>query len=261
MTRGQSVAYRLRWLLLAGAALCWAVGAFYLLNIGWPRWKFLPASADPETGAGLFGVMGWWFNQEWSYWLAVAAYFGVFLFTQWLFLSSRGRWRLSEEQTGRSSRRSILVAALMAGLLTVGLLATILHLGNWWAKFAFRGMGDDGYLPRYWPPFLALAIAWAIWACVFFIYWRQGDRYTQLGRILRALIAGSILELLVASPAHALVRHPDECYCVRGSYTGLVLGGTVLLWCFGPGVALLFLREKRRLRQIAGLPTSDLSGQ
>ena len=70
------------------------------------------------------------------------------------------------------------------------------------------------------------------------------------GRIIRGLIAGSILELFVSIPI--FVTRQDDCYCARSSYTGLVFGATALLWAFGPGVLLLFLREKRR---IEGLKT------
>jgi hypothetical protein len=63
-------------------------------------------------------------------------------------------------------------------------------------------------------------------------------------------MGGSILEMLIAAPVHVLIlRSKDEkesCYCEMGSYTALVLGGTVLLWTFGPGLVLLFLREKAR---------------
>ncbi|MHC4409176.1 MAG: FmdB family zinc ribbon protein [Planctomycetota bacterium] len=82
-------------------------------------------------------------------------------------------------------------------------------------------------------------------------------------RILRALIAGTVLELLVAAPVHAACYKRDDCYCTRGSYTALVFGGTALFWVFGPGVFLLYLRErKRRGRLLRICPDCghDLSG-
>ena len=91
---------------------------------------------------------------------------------------------------------------------------------------------------------------WAIWAAVFFVYWRSGDRYTQWTRIIRALVAGSFLELFVATGVYVWNPHKEECYCARGSYTGLVFGGTVLLWAFGPGIILLFLRERYRRQKL-----------
>jgi len=44
-----------------------------------------------------------------------------------------------------------------------------------------------------------------------------------------------------------------ECYCCRGTYTTLILAGTVLLWAFGPGIVLLYMREKYRQQRL--LPT------
>jgi len=62
---------------------------------------------------------------------------------------------------------------------------------------------------------------------------------------------GSILEVLVSGPIQALTAEhaggiKENCYCAKGSYTGLVFGLTALLWLFGPGVAFLALREKLR---------------
>lgn len=246
MTQGQVSASRIRWLMLCVAAVCWLGGALWIVNVAWPGWELLPS--DPRTGAGLLGVIGFYCQELWAYWLVVAGYFGLFLGTQWLFLSPQGNWRVRLGQTGRPLRRSVVVAAFWAAVLSVGLCATVAEVARVWQKLAFRE--DSIEQPRYWPALVALAASWTIWAAVFFAYWRRGDRMTQLQRMLRGLLAGSILELLIAAPVHAwALRSADgeeECYCVRGSYTGLVLGGTVLLWTFGPGLVLLFLREKAR---------------
>ena len=73
----------------------------------------------------------------------------------------------------------------------------------------------------------------------------------------RALLAGTVLELLVSGPAHVwAVRRQSaglfdhDCYCARGSYTGLVFGCTALVWLFGPGVFLLVLRERKRREEL-----------
>jgi hypothetical protein len=252
MTIAQSKAYRVRWFLLAAGLLCWLAGLFYLLNCAWPGWEVFPGAGAPDErrGWGLQGVMGWSADTQWGYCVAVGVYFGVFLLTQWLLLCPRGRLRVGVQTTGRPMILSVLSAGLMGAILTVGLLASVLELAGQWQRFA--GRAPD--LEHYWPSLVALAIAWTIWAVLFFTYWRQGDHYTWAGRVLRGLFAGSILELLVAAPAHVFaVRHEKEsCYCELGSYTGLVLGGTVLLWCFGPGVVLLFLREKRRRQELLG---------
>ena len=62
------------------------------------------------------------------------------------------------------------------------------------------------------------------------------------------LIAGTMLEMMIAAPVHAWVMHDrgDDCYCRRGSYTGVVFGCTAIVWVFGPGVLMLLAREKKR---------------
>jgi hypothetical protein len=69
-----------------------------------------------------------------------------------------------------------------------------------------------------------------------------------VARLIRGLIAGSVLELFVAVPIYA--TRQEECYCARGSYAGLVFGTTILLWAFGPGVFLLFVKEKHRREKL-----------
>ncbi len=95
-----------------------------------------------------------------------------------------------------------------------------------------------------------MLIIWAIWAWIFFIYWKQGDRYTQSGKMIRGLVAGSILEIMVAVPVHIWATRQRDCYCCRGTYTTLVLAGTVLIWAFGPGIILLYMREKYRMGKL-----------
>ena len=297
MTHPQTNAARLRWWLLSAAILCLLAGAFWILNVLWPKWEFL--ASDPKTGAGLLGVMGFWCSED-TYVFWAAGYLGIFLITQWFFLGPRGTWSVRLGATGRPLKLSVLLAALMAALLTVGLLATIAEVAGVWQRIALIAPLDrpenpstpatakaalptrsggapattaiaattidnnaDGHangepLPRIWPVASAMVISWLLWAVVFGIYWRRGNRADQLGRMLRGLMGGSILELLVATPVHVLVGSKDHCYCERGSYTGLVLGGTVLLWTFGPGLVLLFLREKERRSPLLS-PATDQS--
>ncbi len=257
MSNTQSTARRIRWCLLVGAGLCWFWGIVYLVNLAWPQGQIVPFLPDHDAreGYGLQGVMGCMWK-EWSYWCFFAFCLGVFLLTQWFFLCPRGNRRLYVSATGRPMGLSLGIAALMAALLSVALLATVLQITGTWKSFAdhWRWEWTDSFVENGYPlpPLLALLAAWAIWIVVFFIYFRQRDHFNWAGKILRGLIGGSILELLIAGPAQALSSEQKDCYCARGSYTGLVLGGTVLFWCFGPGIALLFIRERQRRQQLAG---------
>lgn len=71
-----------------------------------------------------------------------------------------------------------------------------------------------------------------------------------MGRMIRGLLAGSFLEVFVAIPVHVWATRERECYCCRRTYTTLVFAGTVLLWAFGPGLVLLYWREKYRWEKL-----------
>lgn len=180
-------------------------------------------------------------------------------------------------------KRSIFSAALIASILSVGLMATLLEIPGWWRYVVATNWAADQRLTvgavesvsaggvtvhpappppaldiddvdfRVWPGLLAIGVAWSVWALIFWRYWRSGDRYTQFTRMIRGLMVGSILEVFVATAVHAFTYRRDECHCCRGSYTGLVFGGTALLWVFGPGIVLLYKRERYRQRVL--LPT------
>ena len=263
MSQYQQAAGRIRWGILIAGALLWLIGIFWVFNIAWPGWKIFPGSFP--TGAGLEGVMGLAWYHRWSYASFAAGWLGVFLISQWFFLRPRGDWRIGLDKTGRPLPLAVWIAALLAALLSVGLLAAVMELFGVWQRLVIVKGFDSAHDPelRYWPALLALGLLWVMWAVVFLLYWRSGNRGTQLQRLLKGLVGGSLLELLVAAPVHVLIlraKNKNTCYCETGSYTALVLGGTVLLWTFGPGVVLLFLREARRRRPLLDGDTGAISG-
>ncbi|MGC8624587.1 MAG: hypothetical protein ACP5VQ_04920 [Phycisphaerae bacterium] len=258
MSHYQRVAGKIRWWLLVAVLICWLAGIFWVFNIAWPHWRVFSNKGNHQEmayGWGLQGVMGLEWQSEWSYLLFAGTVAGLFFVSQWFFLRPSRGWRIRLDDNGRPLRLSVWIGGLMAALLSLGLLATAAELIGVWDKLmvVHHVNAVRGPEMRYWPALAALAALWALWALVFFLYWYHGDRGTQLGRMLRGLFAGSILELLVAAPVHVMIlrsKSKGQCYCETGSYTGLVLGGTVLLWTFGPGIVLLFLREIRRRRPL-----------
>jgi len=98
---------------------------------------------------------------------------------------------------------------------------------------------------------------WGFWFLVFFLATRSWKRMRVLGRITGALIAGSLAELLASAASHAIVsRRPG---CLVGLYTmlGILAGIYVMLFAFGPGIALLFLRPRYRRERIDGSQEPD----
>ena len=243
MTQAQKIACRLRWVLLVLWILCFAAGCLYVLNV------FGMAGIIVTPAIALFGFFlpsdG---GSDKSVLVFNLIYIGLFVLTQWLFLSPRQLWKIKVKPSGRPMKRAAVGAAFAATLISIGLLYSVIDL---FSEKAAYNMGDPSQtkpaLLRY--AFLLIPfVLWCFWSVIFCIYWRQSDTYTWAGRIIRGLIAGSVLELFVAVPVYA--TRQDECYCARGSYAGLVFGGTVLLWAFGPGILILFAREKQRREQL-----------
>ena len=136
----------------------------------------------------------------------------------------------------------VLAASFLTGFL---LLAALLMAG-------IALIGDDA-LGVFHPPWgalsgLLLLLMWGAWALLFR---RQGQHHGVdglLDRGLRWVLAGSVVELLVAVPAHLVARRRDDCCAPSVSYLGLVMGMAVLLMSFGPGVYFLFAQRLARKR-------------
>lgn len=97
-----------------------------------------------------------------------------------------------------------------------------------------------------WAPiaaFLVVVFMWCLWAIVFGFYTARGDPKTRISRIARSLVGGSILELLVAVPAHVLARSRNYCCAGFGTFWGIAAGVSVMLFAFGPAVFVLFVRR------------------
>ena len=92
-----------------------------------------------------------------------------------------------------------------------------------------------------------VAVFWLIWALVFHRYRaRLLDRKT---RPYRMLIKGSVAELLVAVPSHAVVTHREDCCAPIISAYGIATGLAILFMSFGPGVYFLFDEQMRRMKR------------
>lgn len=101
---------------------------------------------------------------------------------------------------------------------------------------------------------LGVGAVWIVWAFLFGFYTGGREPKTFMGRTTRFLLAGSILELLVAVPTHVIARAKD--YCCAGWWTvwGLGLGASVMLFAFGPGVLALFIRRYQAVKNSPDVP-------
>ena len=90
--------------------------------------------------------------------------------------------------------------------------------------------------------FIVWIAFWMIWGGVFYKYYR--DSSDMVSRVVTWLLRGSVLELLIAVPAHVIVRQRGECTAPVVTGFGIVTGLSIMLLCFGPGVLALY---KKRL--------------
>ena len=160
-----------------------------------------------------------------------------------LFLSVDTSWRRLQP------RQHVAVTALLAGVLIA-----LLAIGAIWSLaagvygekiFEWHGLlqpwrGNNGGLFAG-AALVWLGALWAIWGAVFYFYYR--DVAAPLSRIVTWLLRGSVLELLIAVPAHILVRHRNDCSAPFVTGWGIVTGVAVMLLCFGPGVLALYQRK------------------
>lgn len=244
MTRHKRIGRRIWWGLLVLWILCMGMGLLLFFLSGF---EFYVIAGTPAISLSyLYYFLFWIFDGHSPKWIPYLAasltYLGLFFCTQWLFLSSKKNWKIKTKQTGRPMRKAVVGVAFAAMLLSLGIILSIFDLIS-------DSFFDDEPCSIKGVVIISLPlILWAIWSVIFTVYFFQKDYLEWSGKIIKGLIGGSILELFVSIPI--LIAKEDNCYCAKGSYAGVVFGITVLLWAFGPGVYLLYLREKKRLENI-----------
>jgi hypothetical protein len=150
------------------------------------------------------------------------------------------------------SRRPVtkrwLIWPLLAALAMLLLLAGGIVAAVWETIENTNDLTDPATIIAFVSPVGAVWIAWAI---TFGFYTVRGGRANFMTRLARSLIAGSILELLVAVPAHVLARTRGYCCAGLGTFWGIAAGLSVMLFAFGPAVFVLFARRYGDLRRPA----------
>lgn len=192
MTAAQSLAYRFRRLILIAGII------FTVAGIVWAVLPYLNDFFDRYFEFDFYGLMGTVLVFVPVYGINVVLIVGMVLLGQWAFLRPGKGWVVRMTTVGRPLRSSVIAAGMIAMLLTTGLIALLLELLNWWEPVV-EGEGNWARV-AIWG---AMLIMWGIWTWIFFVYWKQGDRYTQLGKMIHGLLAGTAIETIVAVPARA----------------------------------------------------------
>ncbi|HKV94873.1 MAG TPA: hypothetical protein VJW20_20175 [Candidatus Angelobacter sp.] len=138
-------------------------------------------------------------------------------------------------------RAHILVSGLVAGTLWALLSgAAIFALGFGIYGDRFGGRFLDQYALACW------GALWAIWLVIFYAYFRNSS--ATITRVTSWLLKGSVLELLIAVPAHVAARRRHDCSAPAVTSFGIASGIAIMLLCFGPSVLLLY---KKRMNEYA----------
>jgi hypothetical protein len=155
---------------------------------------------------------------------------GVIVGTQLVFLLGAGTIELCRPIRKRRLLLPILIASGLMTLLVAGCAVAMLELCK--AK----------NFPQ--PKWLWIAFVWLVWGIIFFLYCRKLERWRVLKRLIQILLAGSLLDLLATVPAHLVVIRRPGCLVGLGTGAGIAAGICAMFWAFGPGIALLFFRER-----------------
>ena len=172
---------------------------------------------------------------HWSVWLSA----GILVGGQALlpFLSVDTSWRHA------NPRQHVAVTATLASFFAAILLGSAL------LSIEVAISGDEA--PPLWKGkeelFLMTVLGtwiglWIIWGGIFYQYYR--DSSVMVSRVVTWLLRGSVLETLIAVPAHVIVRQRGDCSAPAVTSFGIVTGIAIMLLCFGPSVLALY---KKRL--------------
>lgn len=195
-----------------------------------PGGLFLAGQLDSFDLAGSYGnFLAFWLT--WI-WIAILVAGQALL----LFLSvDTSRKRLKP-------RQHVLVSVAAAALL----FALLAYAAIWALVGGFTG--DSIFKEPYWSPIDGelkilgwLLALWLLWGLIFYVYSRGSPE--RVARIIDWLLKGSVLELLIAVPAHVVVRQRGDCSAPVLTGFGIVTGIAIMLLSFGPSI--LFLYKKR----------------
>ncbi len=222
-----------RWGILVSAVYLFLL---YLLFI--PLWSIL--AGDSVTWVFQFEDFDW----GWGSFENLLGIGSMILPVLGLLLSQAGFFvsvdRSFRRPIPRSSlKRIVWATALATGLLTAGALMSLAFAID--TAWEFQLIDSDvgtSLLIFSWIP------AWIAWGLAFNRF--VNDDESLVHKMVSRLLAGSVLELLVAVPCHVYIRYKDECSAPIFSGWGIVTGIAVMLLAFGPAVLLLY---RKRLAQ------------
>ncbi|CAK0781609.1 conserved membrane hypothetical protein [Gammaproteobacteria bacterium] len=138
--------------------------------------------------------------------------------------------------TKRSIFTTIIAAAFMMAILFLGAAASIVEFIN-------KLEGGDEL-----PLIVGVGLAsWVFWVVYFYSFAKTSTPENTIAKLQRAMLTGSILELLIAIPTHIIARQRDYCCAGILTFIGIISGLSVMLFAFGPAIYFLFAERWQRL--------------
>jgi hypothetical protein len=154
--------------------------------------------------------------------------------SQALFVFSAGTLDLCRPIRRRRLLAPVIIASLMMTVLVGGASMSLLELFT---------IDDEGItILIFWA---LIVVSWVVWSIVLFTRYKEMDRYAAVKGLISTMLAGSLLELLIAVPSHIIVSRRPGCFVGLFTACGITSGIAVMLWSFGPGIVLMFLRKRR----------------
>jgi hypothetical protein len=93
------------------------------------------------------------------------------------------------------------------------------------------------------------AVTWLAWTIIFWRMSATTNPASIASSFHRWLLAGSVLELLIAVPTHLVVRRRTECCAGVFTMMGICMGVAVMLLAFGPSVGFLYYKRWKQVRR------------
>ena len=164
---------------------------------------------------------------------------GVTIASDIVFLRGAGLRDVCEPVHERRLLIPVIAASFMFAALVVGFLIAMTEL------FFPSSDGELG-IACFWT---TLFTSWIFWGALLHAYTKGRSRYVVIRRIAVLAFSCSLAELLATVPAHLVVVRRPGCFVGIGTMLGITAGVMLMLWSFGPAIALLFIHDKYAWRK------------
>ena len=202
------------------------------LSIRWLRWVFIAIYIAVIVTLLSLSRADEYDADKTTFWLEIWA-LGILVAAQIIFLFGAGTIELCHPIKKRRLLIPVIVASMMGAVLVGGLALALADL--------FRQDDSKWFGYFFW---VILGISWVAWGVVFYVHCHRVDRYRAIKRMTLWLLGGSLVELIGSVPSHIIVSRRPGCFVGLNSMIGISAGVYVMLWAFGPGIVLLFLRDR-----------------